>query len=111
MSTCPLHRASLPCPTCASTDAVADAIHAAEQGLPAWSQKDADGRELMRGDRVRLADGRLGRALDFTDSGRRVLVRVSAHRALAGLTAVTVDTASVCRAPIRAASRRRRAAK
>lgn len=103
MSRCALHDVSLPCATCIDTDAIAAAIVAAEVGLPAWSQKDTNGRELMRGDRVRLADGSVGRALDFSDSGRRVLVRVSRTGP-----AFTVETASVCHVPLKAKPRTQR---
>jgi hypothetical protein len=88
---------------CADADALSEAIVAAEIDLPAWSQADADGRGLMRGDRVRLADGRIGRAIAFTHSGRTVTVRV--HRAI-GPTAVDVPTGSVRYEPVKRLMRR-----
>lgn len=100
---CAIHGAALPCVDCADIDAISAAIVAAEEGLPAWSQADADGRGLLRGDRVRLADGRVGRALLFTDSGRTVRVRL--HRAI-GPTAVDVPTESVRYEPVKRLMRR-----
>lgn len=104
MSWCSIHGCASPCADCADTDALAAAIVAAERELPQWSQADADGRGLMRGDRVRLADGRIGRAIAFTDSGRTVKVRV--HRAI-GPCAVDVPTGSVRYEPVKRLMRRR----
>lgn len=104
MTRCAIHSTPVPCIDCAQADRVSAAIYAAEQTVPAWSQADADGRGLMRGDRVRLADGRIGRAMSFRDSGRTVTVRV--HRAI-GPCAVDVPTGSVRYEPVKRLMRRR----
>lgn len=97
-----VHPPTEPCPLCrAMADEHEHRAMLFGGGEPRpWQPLDANGKRVAIGDRVRCADGRLGRVLTLADAGKHAGVRVPATKALLG-GILHVDTDSLRLAPLR----------